>query len=182
MNSPFRRILHLEDNATDAELIQATLEVEGVQVEVTRVEAKEDFVGALKQGRFDLILADYTLPSFDGLSALRIAQQYARDVPFVFVSGTLGEDIAIEALKMGATDYVLKTRLARLGPAVKRALGEAREKAGRRCAEEALRDSEEQWKAAFECNPVMYFMVDRAGTTLSVNNCGADQLGTNAAN
>ena len=177
MNSPFRRILHLEDNATDAELIQATLEIEGVQVEVTRVEAKEDFVGALKQGRFDLILADYTLPSFDGLSALRIAQQYARDVPFVFVSGTLGEDIAIEALKTGATDYVLKTRMARLGPAVKRALGEAREKAGRRCAEEALRDSEEQWKAAFECNPVMYFMVDRAGTTLSVNNCGADQLG-----
>ena len=177
MNSPFRRILHLEDNATDAELIQATLEVEGVQVEVTRVEAKEDFVGALKQGRFDLILADYTLPSFDGLSALRIAQQCARDVPFVFVSGTLGEDIAIEALKTGATDYVLKTRMARLGPAVKRALGEAREKAGRRCAEEALRDSEEQWKAAFECNPVMYFMVDRAGTTLSVNNCGADQLG-----
>ena len=156
MNSPFRRILHLEDNATDAELIQATLEVEGVQVEVTRVEAKEDFVGALKQGRFDLILADYTLPSFDGLSALRIAQQCARDVPFVFVSGTLGEDIAIEALKTGATDYVLKTRMARLGPAVKRALGEAREKAGRRCAEEALRDSEEQWKAAFECNPVMY--------------------------
>jgi PAS domain S-box-containing protein len=177
MNSPFRRILHLEDNATDAELIQATLEVEGVQVEVTRVEAKEDFVGALKQGRFDLILADYTLPSFDGLSALRIAQQYARDVPFVFVSGTLGEDIAIEALKTGATDYVLKTRMARLGPAVKRALGEAREKAARRCAEEALRDSEEQWKAAFECNPVMYFMVDGAGTTLSVNNCGADQLG-----
>ena len=164
MNFPLRRILHLEDNATDAELIQATLEGEGVQVELTRVEAEDDFVGALKRGRFDLILADYTLPTFDGLSALRIAQQHAPDVPFVFVSGTLGEDIAIEALKTGATDYVLKTRLARLGPAVNRALHEAREKAGRRCAEEALRDSEEQWKAAFECNPVMYFMVDRAGT------------------
>ena len=176
MNPPLR-ILHLEDNATDAELIQATLEGEGVQAELARVEAEDDFIRALKQERFDLILADYTLPSFDGLSALRIAQQHARDVPFVFVSGTLGEDIAIEALKTGATDYVLKTRLARLGPAVKRALREAREKAGRRCAEEALRDSEEQWKAAFECNPVMYFMVDRAGATLSVNNCVADQLG-----
>jgi PAS domain S-box-containing protein len=177
MNSLLCRILHLEDNATDTELIQATLEGEGVEAEVTRVEAEDDFIGALKHGRFDLILADYTLPSFDGLSALRIAQRYARDVPFVFVSGTLGEDIAIEALKRGATDYVLKTRMARLGPAVKRALREAREKVGRRCAEEALRDSEEQWKAAFEFNPVMYFMVDRAGTTLSVNNCGADQLG-----
>jgi PAS domain S-box-containing protein len=177
MNSPLRRILHLEDNATDAELIQATLEGEGVQVELTRVEAKDEFVDALKQGLFDVILADYTLASFDGLSALRIAKQHARDVPFIFVSGTSGEDIAIEALKTGAADYVLKTRPARLGPAVKRALREAQEKTGRRCAEEASRDSEEQWKTAFERNPVMYFMVDRAGTILSVNNCGADQLG-----
>src|SRR4029077_9090436 len=89
-----------------------------------------------------LILADYTLPSFDGLSALRIAQQHLPDVPFIFVSGTLGEDVAIEALKTGATDYVLKTRLARLGPAVTRALGEAREKAERARAETALRRSE----------------------------------------
>jgi DNA-binding NtrC family response regulator len=82
----------------------------------------------------DLILADYTLPSFDGLSALRIAQQHSPEVPFIFVSGTLGEDVAIEALKTGATDYVLKTRLARLGPAVTRALSEAREKGRTRSA------------------------------------------------
>ena len=99
------------------------------------------------------------------------------DVPFLFVSGTLGEDVAIEALKIGATDYVLKTRLARLGPSVTRALREAQERTQRKRAEEALRDSEEQWKAAFESNPVMYFMVDGTGTTLSVNAFGADQLG-----
>ena len=117
MSSPLQ-VLHLEDNAADTELIQATLGSEGVQAKLTRVEAEDDFIGALKDERFDLILADYTLPSFDGLSALRIAQQRAPDIPFIFVSGTLGEDIAIEALKTGATDYVLKTRLSRLVPSV----------------------------------------------------------------
>ena len=116
MNFPLR-VLHLEDDARDTELVQATLEGEGIQSELTRVEREQDFLAALKRESLDLILADYTLPSFDGLSALRIAQQHSPEVPFIFVSGTLGEDVAIEALKTGATDYVLKTRLARLGPA-----------------------------------------------------------------
>ena len=141
MNSPLR-VLHLEDDVRDTELVQATLEAEGIQSELTRVEREQDFLAALKRGNVDLILADYTLPSFDGLSALRIAQQRAPEVPLIFVSGTLGEDVAIEALKTGATDYVLKTRLARLGPAVSRALREAREKADRARAETALRRSE----------------------------------------
>src|SRR6266513_1175093 len=141
MNSPLR-VLHLEDDVRDTELVLATLEGEGIQSELTRVEGEHDFLAALKQGNVDLILADYTLPSFDGLSALRIAQQRAPEVPLIFVSGTLGEDVAIEALKTGATDYVLKTRLARLGPAVTRALGEACEKAERARAETALRRSE----------------------------------------
>src|SRR5207245_9566794 len=102
-----------------------------IQSELTRVEREEDFLAALKRESLDLILADYTLPSFDGLSALRIAQQRAPEVPLLFVSGTLGEDVAIEALKTGATDYVLKTRLASLGPAVTRALSAARAKAER---------------------------------------------------
>ena len=137
MNSPLR-VLHLEDDAKDTELVQATLEAEGIQSDVRRVETERDFVGALKGGNLDLILADYTLPSFDGLSALKIAQRHSPEVPFIFVSGTLGEDVAIEALKTGATDYVLKTRLNRLGPAVKRALAEAHEKAERKRAEGLL--------------------------------------------
>ena len=141
MNSPLR-VLHLEDDVRDIELVQANLEGEGIQCELTRVESEQDFLAALKQESLDLILADYTLPSFDGLSALRIAQQHSPQVPFIFVSGTLGEDVAIEALKTGATDYVLKTRLARLGPAVTRALREAREKAERARAQTALRRSE----------------------------------------
>ena len=137
MNFPLR-VLHLEDDARDTELVQATLEGEGIQSELTRVEREQDFLAALKRESLDLILADYTLPSFDGLSALRIAQQHSPDVPFIFVSGTLGEDVAIEALKTGATDYVLKTRLARLGPAVNRALREARERSDRKRAEALL--------------------------------------------
>jgi signal transduction histidine kinase/FixJ family two-component response regulator len=137
MNSPLR-VLHLEDDIRDTELVQATLEGEGIQSELTRVESQQDFLAALKRDSLDLILADYTLPSFDGLSALRIAQQHSPDLPFIFVSGTLGEDVAIEALKTGATDYVLKTRLARLGPAVNRALRETGERANRRRAEALL--------------------------------------------
>ena len=174
---PPLRVLHLEDAIRDTELVQARLEEEGIRSELTRVETEHDFVAALKRRKLDLILADYTLPSFDGLSALKLAQEHVPDVPFLFVSGTLGEDVAIEALKKGATDYVLKTRLARLGPSVTRALREARERMQRKRAEEALRDSEEQWKAAFQSNPVMYFMADRTGTTVSVNAFGADQLG-----
>jgi PAS domain S-box-containing protein len=141
MNSPLR-VLHLEDEARDTELVRATLEGEGIASELTRFDTEEDFIAALKHGSFNLILADYTLPSFDGLSALKIAQQHSPDVPFIFVSGTLGEDVAIEALKTGATDYVLKTRLNRLGPSVSRALREAQEKADLKRAEEALRKSE----------------------------------------
>ncbi|HEY2122150.1 MAG TPA: GAF domain-containing protein, partial [Chthoniobacterales bacterium] len=137
MNSPLR-VLHLEDDVRDAELVRATLEGEKIASELTRVETEQDFIAALKDGSFDLILADYTLPSFDGLSALKIALQQLPDVPFIFVSGTLGEDVATEALKTGATDYILKTRLTRLGPAVTRALGEAREKAERKRAEALL--------------------------------------------
>src|SRR6266436_7019543 len=137
MNPPLR-VLHLEDDLRDTELLRVTLEAEGIQAELTRVETGQDFLGAVKDKDVDLILADYSLPSFDGLSALKIAQEHAPDVPFIFVSGKLGEDVAIEALKTGATDYVLKTHLVRLGPAVNRALRESGERRDRRRAEALL--------------------------------------------
>ena len=127
MKSPLR-ILQLEDDPRDAELIRETLEAGGVTCGVTRVETEADFVASLKQSEFELILADYSLPSFDGLSALKIARQKRPEVPFIFVAGTLGEDVAIEALKIGATDYVSKSGLSRLVPSVKRALREAGER------------------------------------------------------
>ena len=134
------RILHLEDNPADSELIHETLAMAQISRETIRVETESEFVSALEQGGFDLILADYTLPSFDGLSALKIAQRQCPDVPFIFVSGTLGEDVAIESLKIGATDYILKTRLSRLVPSVERALREAEARTELRRTEETLRE------------------------------------------
>jgi PAS domain S-box-containing protein len=136
------QILLLEDDVTDAELLQDLLEAEKFVCEITRVEDRTGFLAALERGGFDLILADYTLPSFDGLSALKLATSACPNVPFIFVSGTLGEEVAIEALKIGATDYILKTRISRLVPSLHRALREARERAERKRAEEALRQSE----------------------------------------
>ena len=140
--TPPLRILLLEDDPGDVELIQELLEVDHFDCEVTRVQTRPEFLAALESAEIDLILADYKLPSFDGLSALKLAQSARPDLPFIFVSGTIGEDVAIEALKIGATDYVLKTRLERLVPSVQRALREARERAERRKAEQALRRSE----------------------------------------
>jgi DNA-binding NtrC family response regulator len=128
-------ILHLEDSNNDAELVQERLKDEGVVCEITRVETRNDFVSAIEEGGFDLILADYQLPDFDGLSALAICRGKCPEVPFLFVSGQIGEDRAIESLKNGATDYVLKDRLSRLAPAINRALAEVKEKQERIKAE-----------------------------------------------
>ena len=133
------RILLLEDSLLDTELIQTNLSYGGIGCELVRAETRSDFQKALEQHSFDLILSDYSLPSFDGISALEMAQVICPDVPFIFVSATLGEDLAIETLKSGATDYVLKQRLERLVPAVKRALREAKERFERQQAESALR-------------------------------------------
>jgi DNA-binding NtrC family response regulator len=135
-------VLYLEDDATDADLVQEILESAGISCCVTRVESEADFVAALDRSGFDLILADYTLPSFDGLSALKIAGHRSPQIPFIFVSGTLDEEIAIEALKIGGTDYVFKTRLSRIVPSVRRALREAEERMERARAEQGLRLSE----------------------------------------
>jgi PAS domain S-box-containing protein len=136
------RILSIEDDPNDTMLIQDLLETEGMACEITRVDTQAAFTASVEQGGIDLILADYALPSFNGLSALNFAMKACPDVPFIFVSGTLGEEIAIEALKIGATDYVLKTRLSRLVPSVLRALREATQRAELKGAEKSLRQNE----------------------------------------
>jgi len=126
------RILHLEDDPDDAALVQSMLEAGGITVATTRVQNQEDFVAALEKGGFDLILSDCTLPAFDGMTALHIAHAKWPAIPLIFVSGTLGEERAIDSLKSGATDYVLKSRLSRLVPAVRRAMQEVEERAKHR--------------------------------------------------
>jgi len=139
MKSPLR-ILHLEDDSNDVTLAQATLEAGGLVCAFTRVETHADFVAALAAGGIDLILSDFSLPAFDGLSALDVAHSQYPDVPFILFSGTLGEELAIDSLKRGATDYVLKHRLSRLVPAVKRAMQEVRERGRRKQAEAQRRE------------------------------------------
>jgi signal transduction histidine kinase len=136
------RIVYLEDDPRDAELVQEILAAGGIECAMTRVETETDFTSTLEKGGVDLVLADYTLPSFDGLSALEIVQENWPSVPLIFVSGTLGEEVAIEALKKGATDYVFKTRLSRLAPSVQRALREAGERSDLIKAEEALQKAQ----------------------------------------
>jgi PAS domain S-box-containing protein len=133
------RILLLEDYPVHADLIRETLAADGVVCELVRAETREDFLIALQQGGFDVVLADYSLPRFDGLTALALAQEKYPEIPFILVSGKLGEEAAIDSLKSGATDYVLKHRLTRLAPAVRRAVEEAAERKARRRAEAALR-------------------------------------------
>jgi PAS domain S-box-containing protein len=136
------RIVSVEDDPNDTELIKELFETEDISSEITRVDTQAEFQASLDQGGIDLILADYTLPSFDGLSALKLAMKACPDVPFIFVSGTLGVEVFVEALRLGATDYVLKTGLSRLIPSVRRALRDAREREERKQAEERLRRSE----------------------------------------
>jgi signal transduction histidine kinase len=133
------RILVLEDRPTDAEIQLRELRENGIVHSAKRVETEQKFLLELESWSPDLILADYSLPAFDGLSALLLTRERSPEIPFIFVTGTMGEEVAIETLKNGATDYVLKQRLSRLVPAVRRALREAEDLRKRREAEEALR-------------------------------------------
>ena len=164
------RILHLEDNENDALLIEATLERNNFACVIDRVDTREAFVEALDRGGYDLILSDFSLPTFNGLAALELAHQRHPEVPFLFVSGTIGEDTAIDALKSGATDYVLKQRLARLAPAVHRALANAAERAALRRAEEAMIQSESKYRHLFECLSEAALLTDlRSGRVIDTN-------------
>lgn len=132
------RVLHLEDDKNDADLVQLTLSSGGIACDTVLVDTRDGFISSIEKCSFDVILADYSLPSFDGLSALEIAKKACPDLPFIFVSGALGEEYAVETLKRGATDYVLKDRLSKLATSINRALREADEIAKRRRLEEQL--------------------------------------------
>src|SRR3954454_3516459 len=137
----------LEDDSNDAELTKYALRKGGLHFSLTRVDTKDEYIHELEQNTPELILSDYSLPGFNGQTALNIPREKCPEIPFIFVTGTLGEEVAIETLKSGATDYVLKHRLSRLMPSVHRALREARERGDRRRAEEQLRESHEQLRA-----------------------------------
>lgn len=145
-------ILLLEDSPLDAELIEAYLVDGGLDFSLLCVETRGNFVAALEKNCYDIILADYMLPGFNGLEALEIARASYPGLPFIFVSATLGEEVAIETLKNGATDYVVKRRLTRLVPSIVRALREVQERLDRKQTEAALQASEEKLRCLVESN------------------------------
>lgn len=163
------RFLLLEDSPLDAELIRATLTERGISCQLIQLKTRLEFKTAIEQGGFDLILADYALPGFDGITALEIAQNICPDIPFIFVTATLGEEVAIETLKKGATDYVLKQRLARLVPSVLRALREAEERRARKQAEQQLHRREQEFRALAENSPDLIVRFDTGLRHLYVN-------------
>ena len=155
MNSPAKSLdqlyfLMLEDSAADAELILAMLKKADLNFQSMRVETESAFRSTLEVQPVDLILADYSLPTFNGIKAITIAQEVCPDVPCILVSGVLGEEKAIDALKSGATDYVLKQRLERLVPAVKRAVKERREKLALQQAERDREESEQRFQTLMD--------------------------------
>jgi len=171
------RILHLEDDEVEAELILRTVRKLGDGVQLTLVSNEADFISALKIGGWDLVLSDYRLPSYTGLSALEALKKQCPKVPFILVSGTIGEPQAIEILREGATDYVLKDRLDRLVTSIRRAIQEANEQRSRERAEQALRESEERFSYAFDHSPIGKAMANIEGRFLSVNDALCRMLG-----
>lgn len=163
------KILHLEDNPKDTALVQATLESAGLAIEILRVETRDDFVAALEQREIDVIFADKTLPAFDGFRALEFARQLRPEAPFIFVSGTLGEEVAIESLKNGATDYVVKSRLARLAPVTLRALREVAEQRERQKAQAQIRANDARFRALIEHSAEAIVLLDAQGIVAYVS-------------
>jgi len=140
--NPKLRILHLEDSENDAELVNQILVREGFDFTSIRLSTLPEFMQELQKKDFDLILSDCSMPEFSGLHALEVARLHAPETPFIFVSGTMGEEAAIESLRNGATDYVLKQRLSRLAPAVRRAMAETDERIKNQVMEQRLRQAQ----------------------------------------
>src|SRR5215210_4141942 len=171
------RVLSFEDSPLESELVYTALKGGGVECEIFRVQTRADFVAALESDEFDLILADYSLPAFEGLYALKVAQEIRPEAPFILVSGAVGEETAIEALKSGATDYVLKQRMERLVPAVQRAVREAEERTERKRAEEALQYQLGLTRTITDNAPDSLFLWDSEGRITFMNPAAEQTFG-----
>ncbi|MDO8810491.1 MAG: response regulator [Gallionella sp.] len=171
------RILLLEDMPTDAELVEEALREAGLSFTAKRVDTREAFIRALEEFKPDIVLADYNLPAFDGGSALKIVQQQYPAMPVVMVTGAVGDEKAVELLELGARDYVLKDRLARLGFAVRRALSEERGIHTRKAIEKELRASEQKFMRFFMLIPIPLAVVNTDGIMIHVNARFTEALG-----
>jgi len=171
------RVLHLEDRPQDAEVICHKLGAQGVSCDIILVSTKDEFKAALMLESFDLVLCDYNLPGYDGISALNCAQQLQPDVPVILISGTVDDEEAVRCLHLGATDYILKDRLERLASAVERAVQEAETRRTRRLTEEKLRQSELLNRSLIEHLPQRMLVKDLNCTYVFCNSIYARDLG-----
>ena len=170
-------VLMVEDSPADAELILRAMRELGTPVEHRRVSSDAGLRAALHDRMPDIILSDFAMPGFGGQDALRIAQELAPDVPFLFVSGTIGEELAIEALQRGADDYVLKDNLRRLPSAMERALRAARQRSDREGMAAALQESEERFRSIVESSLDWIWEIDADGRIVYTNDAVRDMLG-----
>jgi len=171
------RVLILEDNPKDAELVVRELRRAGFEPDWRRVDTEKDYLANLNDG-FDIILSDYAMPQFDGMRALELLKQRGLDIPFVIVSGKIGEDVAVQAVRNGAADYLLKDRIARLGPAVEHVLEQERLRREKRAAQQALLDSEKLFRTLLESSPLGIMLLDDNGQCTYCNRRGLDIFGT----
>jgi PAS domain S-box-containing protein len=170
-------ILHLEDSDNDAALVESMVCGEWPRCSITHVAKRSEYLNAIEAGGFDLILSDYAMPDFDGLSALGLARTWCPDKPFIFLSGTLGEERAVEALKLGATDYIIKDRPTRLISAIRQALALADETVRRQRTEEALRENRERYRLITENVVDMIAVLDLHGRRVYLNPAYRELLG-----
>ena len=195
-------ILHLEDDPSDTDLMIAMLRANGIDCEVVRVDTREQFLRKLQDRRFDVVISDVSVPGFDGISAQELWQRERPGIPFIFLSGTFGEEVAIERLKEGATDYVLKNWLEKLPSVVRRALRETHERRGRQqaqaelqtlnaeletrvgertaqlaAANQAMAESERRFFDILDHSPAAIFMKDLEGHYMLVNRRCQDVMG-----
>ena len=180
MSEPLR-VLVIEDSALDAKVLVGLLSAGGYEVASDRVETAAEFSGALDAAEWDVVLADYNLPEVNGQGALELVQQSGRDIPFIMISGGIGEDLAVQIMKAGAHDYLMKGNLARLVPAVEREVREARERTRHREAEAALHAANEQMRIAREIQQRLFPKeapalkgFELAGLTESAEQTGGD--------
>ncbi len=171
------RLLLVEDSEDDAELVALALKRGGYAVSYERVQTRADMAAALDREPWDAVISDYTMPGFDAPSAFAVLRSRNQDLPFIIVSGTVGEETAVAAMRLGVHDYLLKDKLSRLAPAIERELREAAERAARREAEIALRRSEARYRRLAEAGIIGIHIHDAAGRILEANDAFLTMVG-----
>jgi two-component system, cell cycle sensor histidine kinase and response regulator CckA len=176
------RILHVEDSQDDADLVLLELRRAGFTPTVTRVETPDAMNAALAEKEWDVVISDYSMPKFSAPRAFEVLREHGLDIPFIIVSGTVGEETAVQAMKLGVQDYLLKGQLLRLVPAIERELHDKRDRQARRRAEENLRVTEKRYRALFEGSPLPTWVLDReTGVFLAVNESAIETYGYSRA-